>query len=346
MKSMIALIACALLANLGFPARGMEATLSSGQDLAVATGGQLLGSRAPDLKLQNIDGGEIDLGALYGRKAVYLKFWATWCVPCREQMPHFRSVFASAGSDLAVIAIDSGFNDSLEDVRSARAELGLRMPIVLDDGTAGEAFRLRVTPQHIVIGRDGRVLYVGHLADERLDAALLAARSGAVAEEAVRAAVPFGGLQTFHVGDQLPDLVARTLDGREFRARDSTDRRPTVLVFMSSWCESYLADSRPAMSASCRQVREQVDALSRNDGRFRWQAIASRLWVTRNDLSDYAATYKPAIPLALDESGEWFRSFQVTTVPTVLIADSHGRIVSREEGFNGQLPTLLDDQGR
>jgi thiol-disulfide isomerase/thioredoxin len=61
--------------------------------------------------LRTIDGEVIDLGGLYGKKAVYLKFWATWCVPCREQMPHFERVYQTAGRDLAVVAVDIGLND-------------------------------------------------------------------------------------------------------------------------------------------------------------------------------------------------------------------------------------------
>jgi thiol-disulfide isomerase/thioredoxin len=61
----------------------------SGQQRAQEAGRALIGSPAPPLVLKTIDGETIDLGGLYGKKAVYLKFWATWCVPCRQQMPHF-----------------------------------------------------------------------------------------------------------------------------------------------------------------------------------------------------------------------------------------------------------------
>ena len=125
-----------------------------------------------DFEMKTIDGNAIDLGRLYGRQAVYLKFWATWCVPCRQQMPHFQHAFETAGPGMEVIAVNTGFNDSLDTVRTYRKRLGITMPIVIDDGSLAAAFGLRVTPQHIVIGRDGRILYVGHLADARLDAAL------------------------------------------------------------------------------------------------------------------------------------------------------------------------------
>src|SRR5580698_513587 len=122
-------------------------------------------------------------------------------------MPHFEHVYETAGPDFAVIAINVGFNDSLEEIQKYRRALGIKMPIVLDDGRLGAAFNLRVTPQHIVIGRDGRILYVGHLADARLDAALMAARQpGGANMKAMKAdsAPALSDWPHIAVGDSLP----------------------------------------------------------------------------------------------------------------------------------------------
>jgi thiol-disulfide isomerase/thioredoxin len=338
-------IAC-LLASLSLATAAHAAT--TGQELADTAGRGLVGSAAPKLLLTTIDGQSIDLGALYGKKAVYLKFWATWCVPCRQQMPHLEHTFETAGPDLAVIAIDVGFGDSLDAVRTLRQEVGLSMPIVFDrDGQLGAAFNLRVTPQHIVIGRDGRIQYVGHLADERLDAALVAARrpwnepapAGNATLHTATTAVHFG------VGDSLPAQSAALLGGRTFEFQPAHEHRPTVFVFLSPWCESYLATTRPDVSSSCRNARQQVTALA-GDGRVRWLGIASGLWAKREDLLEYQQKYQVTVPLTLDASGTLFREFRVNDVPTVIIADSHGRIVQRVEpsdapGLKKALDALL-----
>ena len=311
---------------------------TSGQQLAEGAGRPLVGTLAPRLILKTIDGETIDLGRLYGRQAVYLKFWATWCVPCREQMPHFERTYETAGPDLAVIAINAGFNDSIDDIRTYRDKLSITMPIVLDDGQLGAAFNLRVTPQHIVIGRDGRIQYVGHLADARLDAALVAARaplSDSAPNIAARLMNP-ADISRYKVGDSLPEQSPLTLDGRRFRFRDPGDSRHTILVFLSPWCESYLATTRPALSANCRRMREQVSALS-GERNARWLGIPSGLWATPEDLREYRTKYRVRIPLSLDESGALFRAFNVTRVPAVLIADGSGRILRRVEG--GDLDT-------
>jgi peroxiredoxin len=305
---------------------------TSGQQLAEDAGRGLLGKLAPKLVLKTIDGHTIDLGQLYGKQAVYLKFWATWCTPCRQQMPHFEHTYETAGPDLAVIAIDTGFNDSLQDVEAYRRKLGITMPIVLDDGQSGAAFHLRVTPQHIVIGRDGRIQYVGHLADARLDAALLAARSTPVTHPSDPndgAAVP-PVIRHYRLGDSLPHLSPTTLDGKHFALRDPTDGRSTVLVFLSPWCESYLATTRPAVSTDCRRMRDLVSARARDPG-VRWLGIASGLWATSDDLRDYQKQFAIRIPLTLDASSDLFRAFGISQVPAALVADPTGRIVRQLE---------------
>ena len=299
----------------------------SGQQRAEAAGKSLIGTPAPRIALKTIDGKTIDLGALYGKQAVYIKFWATWCVPCREQMPHLKKTFAEAGPDLAVIAVSVGFDETIEDVRKYRDEMGLKMPLVFDDGSLGEAFHLRVTPQHVVIGRDGRILYVGHEANAALDAALLAARTTAGS-----AAAGAGGLKQeahYDVGDRVPAFDATLLDGK--RTSLPQAGRPTALLFLSPWCESYLADSRPGLARSCRAMREQVAALSARAGAVRWVGVASGLWADREDLAKYRDAHRIDMPLTLDDSGALFRRFRVTHVPTVLFIDAQGRLVQRIE---------------
>jgi thiol-disulfide isomerase/thioredoxin len=322
----------------------------TGQQRAQEAGRAILGSPAPRLNLKTIDGDVIDLGSLYGKKAVYLKFWATWCVPCRQQMPHFEHAYETAGADLAVIAINVGFNDSIEAIRAYRKKLGITMPIVFDDGSLGAAFHLRVTPTHIVVGRDGRIQYVGHLADQELDAALVGARAAAHAPDAGGthgAAIAHNDSPPIGVGDPLPKQSLRTLDGQRFEFQHgAAQRKLTVLVFLSPWCESYLATTRPEVSATCRSAREQFSALA-TDPRLRWLGIASGLWANAEDLRQYRAEYKVTIPLTLDASGKVFRAFRVNDVPTILIADAGGRVVRRIEGSATQdaaaLRTAIND---
>ena len=328
------------------PAAVLAAASPTGAERAAEAGRSLVGMSAPRLVLTTIDGQRIDLGRLYDTKAVYLKFWATWCVPCREQMPHLEQTYRTAGPDLAVIAINAGFNDSLADVREYRQRLGLTMPIVLDDGRLDAAFNLRVTPQHVVIARGGRILYVGHLADAPLEQALGTARSGAPSDPeatghtATATAVPAVHDPSVHyqVGDRVPELTLSTLDGGTFRL--GAPGKATVLAFLSPWCESYLKSSRPQLAANCRAARERSEAHAA-DAELRWLGIASGLWASPEDLSGYREQYHVTIPLTLDASGRLFREFRVMTVPTLVVIDANGRIVRRAAGAVAGSPDVL-----
>ena len=113
-----------------------------------------------------------------------------------------------------------------------------------------------------------------------------------------------------------------------------------MLVFLSPWCESYLETTRPAASANCRRMREEVTAVA-GEGNARWLGVASGLWATPPDLKEYRLKYHVDIPLALDESGALFRTFNVSEVPVVIVADGSGRIVRRIEAADLAEPSAL-----
>src|SRR5215831_5486331 len=307
------------------PNAGAESD-ESGQGRAQAAGRPLLGLSGPDITLKTIDGKTIDLSKLYGHEPVYLKFWATWCVPCREQMPGFERDYETFGDRIAFIAVNAGFNDTEAAVRQVQREAGMRMPIVIDDGRLAADLNLRVTPQHVVIGRDGRILYIGHLADARLHDAMEAALAEAPRSASGR---EIRGRALFGVGDRPRDLTAITTTGDAFPlVGPSPDARPRALVFFSPWCESYLAKSRPADAQACRRVREETNDLAmRHDAR--WLGIASGLWASATDLANYQKEPGTPVPLTLDASGRLFRAFGVRDVPTVVLLDAQGRIAAK-----------------
>jgi len=324
-----ALLLAATMSGTGLPARA-----ETGQDFAAEAGGRLVGQMAPAVRLGTIDGKTIDLAALRGHKAVYLKFWATWCVPCREQMPHFENAYRHAGADLEVVAINIGFDDTLEQIREYRRKLGITMPIVRDDdGRLGELFGLRVTPQHVIIDRAGRIAYVGHLADARLDAALAQARQGIAAAPAkTRLAVETSAQSA---------AKAKTLDGGQIALADPDGRRRTVLAFLSPWCESYFEKSRPKSSAQCKAVREQLVAHG-GDASVRWIGIAAGLWASAQDLRDYRDEHAVKVPLVLDGDGALFRRYGVRQLPAVIVLDANGRVLRRLDPDALQGASLVD----
>jgi peroxiredoxin len=185
-----------------------------------------------------------------------------------------------------------------------------------------------VTPQHVVIGRDSRIAYVGHLVDPPLEAALRAAPRAPAA-----AAIPVAAVASepaYKPGDRVNGLSLVDIDGQTLSALDAVQRRPLALFFLSPWCESYFEQSRPARAGACRSMRTQIEALAADPG-VRWVGVASGLWATREEVVEYRDRYKIRFPLVLDDSGALFRSFKVNEVPVVLILGADARIERRIE---------------
>ena len=130
--------------------------------LALPASGQALkewkGGATPALALEDVDG-KLHRLADYKGKVVLINFWATWCAPCREEMPSMQALGESLqGKPFAVLAINVG-----EGPRAARdfaEKMALRFPILLDrDMNATRAWSARVLPASYVIAPDGKVAY-------------------------------------------------------------------------------------------------------------------------------------------------------------------------------------------
>lgn len=316
---MIKSLSAALLLSLAtFAAHADEA--GSGASRARLAGKALVGQPGPALTLQTIDGQRIELASLYGKKPVYLKFWATWCVPCREQMPAFEKTFQQYGGKLAVVAVNAGYSDSAEDVQAYRARHGLHMPIVIDDGALASSLNLRVTPQHIVIGRDGRIQHVGHLHDKELELAL----QRAVGERKPASPLPLAP-QAAAAGAAPARAVFKAGDLAAGLALPAARGKPRALLFFSPWCESYLRDSRPATAQACRRVREEADALAAASG-VEWLAVASPVWSSEQEVAEFARSQRSRVTMRLDRDGSLFNAFGIRQIPSVVLLDRQGRV--------------------
>jgi len=303
-----------------------EADAESGQARAVDAGRALIGQAGPAATLKTIDGETIDLASAYGKKPVYLKFWATWCVPCRQQMPGFEADFEKYRDQILTVAINTGFNDTEEAVRDYRQHHGLRMPISVDDGSLAAALNLRVTPQHVVIGRSGRILFVGHEENDELHQAL--ERALAEPPAAAPAAMSLVS-RSYREGDVPSGLGPALATAAGFPVTGpAKDGKPRVLLFFSPWCESYLKESRPRQAEACRRGREAANQLAKA-GDVHLVGISSGLWSSALDVQDYRARNVLRIPLYLDANGQIFRAFGVREVPTMVVIDGSGRIVCR-----------------
>jgi hypothetical protein len=227
--------------------------------------------------------------------------------------------------------VDVGFNDSVAAVKTLRQQMGLKMPIVFDDGSLGGALNLRVTPQHVVVGRDGKVLYVGHLEDDRLHQAL----NQAIAQPAAFAAgAAVTSEATFRLGETPRDLGAVSGGALDAFSGPFADGKPRLIAFVWPSCEDYLKPRQPQRSETCRRTREAVDAAVKA-GEVEAISVANGIWATQKDVDDYRRKTAAAAPVILDASGRIYRAFAVRETPTVVLIDAKGRIVRRLNGDTG-----------
>jgi peroxiredoxin len=121
---------------------------------------KVAGKAAPDFTLPGIDGQPVSLQQYRG-KVVFLNFWATWCIPCREEMPGLEQLHQKYQSDgLAVLAID--LKESAEQVKTFFQKHGLSFPSLLDQqGSVFRDYLVVGMPTTYLIGRDGQLLARG-----------------------------------------------------------------------------------------------------------------------------------------------------------------------------------------
>ena len=113
---------------------------------------------APPLSLTDIDGKTWHLTALQGR-AVLLNFWATWCDPCREEMPSLEALAKRHRADPLVV-LTVNYQETEPGIRRFLERVPLALPVLLDrDGSATKAWTPRVFPTTVMIDRSGRPLH-------------------------------------------------------------------------------------------------------------------------------------------------------------------------------------------
>lgn len=111
---------------------------------------------APEFSLPGLTGQTIDLSAYRG-KIVLLDFWATWCEPCREEIPHFvelQNKYRDQGLQIIGVSMD----DEPEPVREYSQRFNMNYPVAMGNAKTGELYGgVLGLPIAFLIGRDGRI---------------------------------------------------------------------------------------------------------------------------------------------------------------------------------------------
>jgi peroxiredoxin len=114
---------------------------------------------APELSAHDLSGTPISLAAYRG-KVVVLNFWATWCPPCRHEMPSMERLRVKmTGRPMEIVAVNSA--ETAKDVKAFLSKMKLSFPILLDpDGGNTRRWKVFALPTSFLLDAQGRVRYV------------------------------------------------------------------------------------------------------------------------------------------------------------------------------------------
>ncbi len=114
---------------------------------------------APALKLKDLDGKTLDLAQLKG-KVVLINFWATWCPPCRREMPSMERLSrAFKGQPLAVLAVDVGEDPDTIDAFTSQLDTMPTFPILLDTRShTMQSWKVAGLPTTFLVDKQGRIV--------------------------------------------------------------------------------------------------------------------------------------------------------------------------------------------
>ncbi|MGK2850349.1 MAG: TlpA family protein disulfide reductase [Candidatus Limnocylindrales bacterium] len=135
--------------------------------------GPQVGRPAPDFRLSDLDGQPTSLSELRGRPVV-VNFWASYCLPCRDEAPlldEAQARYAAAGLQILGVV----FQDDADSARAFMEEFAVRYPGLLDPGgRAAIDYGVRGIPETFMIGRDGTIrrVFLGPLQVDRFRAAI------------------------------------------------------------------------------------------------------------------------------------------------------------------------------
>ena len=141
--------------------------------LAAQEEGIAVGSKAPAIVVQDLDGKPVDLGTMIGRKPVLLEFWATWCEVCAALLPRVRAAHAEFGDRVEFLGINVTVNQTPERVRRyVESERPPFRTLYDKDGVGVRAFQAPTTSYIVIIDRAGTIAYTGVCEAQDLAAAL------------------------------------------------------------------------------------------------------------------------------------------------------------------------------
>ncbi len=298
-----------------------------------------------DLKFTALDGRAVDVAALRG-KVVLIDFWATWCGPCKEELPNVKAAYDkyhAQGFEVVAVSLDA--EKDKQKLSDYVREHALPWPQHFDGkGWKNEfavKFGIRAIPAMFLLDQEGKVVTTEARGSKlereirrllKLDAPATPAPAAPAAPASVAATGDQPPVALLAAGTPAPDFVSYDLAGAPVKISDYRGK-VLVLDFWATWCGPCIA-SMPHTQETVARYADQgvaVLAVATGDKRKRFDD-----WV-KLKAKDYPAlrfTFDPheqGTP-AHDQRASW-ALYGVPAIPTQFVLDREGRIVGSTTGY-------------
>ncbi len=139
--------------------RSLATALSIAALALAASAAPVSNATAPDFTLRGADGRNVRLDELRGQ-VVLVNFWATWCGPCREEMPHLDTLYQKYHKS-GFVLLGVNVDDDPKTALATAAKLNVSFPVLLDtDKKVSKLYDLNTMPSTVVIDRDGKMRFL------------------------------------------------------------------------------------------------------------------------------------------------------------------------------------------
>ncbi|WP_040402352.1 TlpA family protein disulfide reductase [Alkalibacillus haloalkaliphilus] len=130
----------------------------------IDTDGVEVGDVAPNFKLQTLNGEETELADFRGQK-IMINFWATWCPPCRAEMPHMQEIHEEYDDEVIILAVNATSQETSHDtVQDFIDELELTFPILMDEtGEVNVRYQALSLPTTYFVNTEGELQIPRHV---------------------------------------------------------------------------------------------------------------------------------------------------------------------------------------
>lgn len=263
--------------------------------LVINSGGLLAKPLQLAEQYEVFDGKSIDLRQVVGHKPVYIKFWATWCLDCRKELPNLQQTYEKYRNKIAIYAVNLNINETDEYIRHLKEKNQLTIPIVMDNnGSIASNFQFYGTPFHALINAQGEVAYTTYKDDAELQRQLQQLANNNTATKTVATA------PTTETIKPLPKGIS-------------------LVYFSATWCDWYMEDIHPEMSTNCLAATQTVNKLHQQLPQLSLQAYVTHLWTEQKDLDEYIKKFSIAYPVTIDTDNQIAQHYRTNDYPSLLV---------------------------